>query len=83
MSGWRSFITGWSFRTPTPDFAVGQRIDAYITDYDRSAHVGLARIGDTVLTVRGVGPGRIEQLMSLRITAFDASQHTGEAEPVE
>ena len=83
MSGWRSFITGWSFRTPTPAFEPGQRIDAYITDYDDAAQTGTARIGDTVLTVRGVDAGQIEQIVPMRITTFDTSAHRGEAELVD
>ncbi|MFW6060020.1 MAG: DUF7513 family protein [Phycisphaeraceae bacterium] len=83
MSAWRSLITGWSFRTSTPDFEVGQRIRAYLSNYDEQEKVGVARIGDTLLKVRGVGPAQVEQLVELRVTQFDAQAHRGEAERVE
>ena len=79
--GWRSFLTGWQFRTATPAFEPGQQIQAYLTDFDASRNVGVARIGDTVLTVHGVDAGDVDALMTLRVRQFDKTHHRGDAEP--
>jgi len=79
-TGWRSFFTGWHFRTATPEFGPGEQIEAYITGYDNEHQCGEARIGDSILAVRGVAPDAVHQLMTLKVLRFDPASNTGEAE---
>jgi len=79
-TGWRSFFTGWHFRTATPEFAPGQQIEAYITGFDEQHQCAVARIGDTILSVPGAGPETVDQLMTLTIKHFDPASNTGQAE---
>lgn len=82
MSAWQSLFTGWTRRTSTPEFEVGEQITAYLSDYEEAEQLGVVRIGDTVLKVRGVMPEQVEQLVTLKVTQFDAQAHHGEAERV-
>jgi hypothetical protein len=80
--GWRSFFTGWQFRSSTPSFGPGEEIEAYITGYDEARQRGEARIGDTIISVRGVEPAAVDQLVTLKILRFDPASNYGEAELV-
>ena len=81
-TGWRSFFTGWHFRSSTPSFSPGQQIEAYLTGYNEQNQCGEARIGDTILRVPGTRPDQVDQLLTLQITQFDPTSNTGEAEAV-
>jgi hypothetical protein len=77
--GWRSFFTGWQFRTATPSFEPGETIEAYLTDFHHERGTAEARLGDTILTVAGADPQQVGQVVTLRIKHFEPASHTGEA----
>ncbi len=81
MSLLDKYLAGWSFRTNTPSFEVGEEIDAYLTGQRNGTAV--ARIGDTVLHVDGVSGSTVDDRVRVRIDAFDTSDHTGEATVIE
>ena len=70
----------WRFRSTQPAFAPGEEIRVYLTGFDAAAGTGVARIGDTVLTVTGASAAQLDQLVDLRVTGFDADRATGTAE---
>lgn len=75
----RSWFSGVGFRSATPKFNPGDTVEVILTGYDRERDLVLARIGDTLLTVDGVGPGDVGDQHPVRITSFDEEQFTGEA----
>lgn len=77
MSRLDAFTAGWSFRTTTPSFEPGEEITAFVTGYEDGA--GVARIGDTILTLSDAHPDLVDSQVSLRIEEFDDSNHTGRA----
>ena len=77
MSRFDAFTAGWSFRTTTPSFEAGEEITAFVTGYEDGA--GVARIGDTVLTLTDAAPELVDTQVDLRIEEFDDSDHTGRA----
>jgi hypothetical protein len=82
MSAWRSFFTGWQFRTARPTFRPGQHVDVYLTGFDNERGIGLARIGDSLLTVTGVTPEQVDTVVPLHIDDFDETTHTGTAQKI-
>ena len=77
MSRFDAFTAGWSFRTTTPSFEAGEEITAFVTGYEDGA--GVARIGDTILTLTDAAPELVDTQVDLRIEEFDDSDHTGRA----
>ena len=77
MSRFDAFTAGWSFRTTTPSFEPGEEITAFVTGYENGS--GVARIGDTVLTLTDAAPELVDTQIQLRIEEFDESDHTGRA----
>ena len=69
----------WRFRSARPALAPGEEIRAYLTGFDGGAREGTMRIGDTVLSVEGADAGQVDQLVTVRIEAFDPAQSTGRA----
>jgi hypothetical protein len=77
MSRFDAFTAGWSFRTTTPSFEPGEEITAFVTGYENDS--GVARIGDTILTLTDAAPELVDTQVQLRIEEFDESDHTGRA----
>lgn len=71
----RSLFAGWSFRTATPSFEVGDEFEAYSTAR------GELRIGDSVLTLDRDVPA--DRRVHVRVTTFDDATHRGRAEVLE
>lgn len=75
----RKFRAGWSFRTTTPDFAVGEEFAVYVSDVDGDDV--RARVGDTILTVHGAPDGvREGTKIAVRVTDFDDDAHVGDVD---
>jgi len=78
----KKLFKNWQFRSSTPSFEAGQRLQAYLTAFDADADVGIARIGDSVLKVKGARAVDVDHLLDLRIEYFDDASHRGIAERV-
>ena len=78
----KKLFKGWQFRSSTPSFESGDMLQAYLTAFDAGGEVGVARIGDSVLKVKGARPSDVDQLLDLRIEYFDGDSHRGVAERV-
>ncbi|SDM71201.1 hypothetical protein SAMN04487949_2370 [Halogranum gelatinilyticum] len=76
----KKLLAGWSFRTSTPDYAVGDELTAFVTGTDGSTPI--VRIGDTVIQLPDAdGDGElVEKRVRLRVTEFDAQRHEGAGE---
>ena len=70
----------WRFRSSRPAFEAGQVISLYITDFQAEPHVGVARVGDSILTVHGAHPSDVDCLVQVRVDDFDRDQSTGAAQ---
>ncbi|MCO8244420.1 MULTISPECIES: hypothetical protein [unclassified Haladaptatus] len=81
MSLLDKYLAGWSFRTSTPTFEVGEEIDVYLTGQRNGT--ATARVGDTILRVEGAPPGKVDDRVRLRVEEFDANEHRGRATFVE
>lgn len=74
-----AFFKGWSFRTSTPDFEVGQEFAGFVTGFDAEEGVALVRVGDTVLRILDGSADLIDTRVRLRVEEFDTNDHTGSA----
>jgi hypothetical protein len=75
----KKLLAGWSFRTSTPDYAVGDELTAFVTGTNGSTPV--VRIGDTVIRLPdAAADGLVEKRVRLRVTEFDAQRHEGAGE---
>lgn len=83
MSLLEKYLKGWQFRTTTPDFEVGEEYRVVITGYDETEQRAVARVGDTVLYLEDTQPAHVDTVAEVRITEFDANEHTGSAEVVD
>jgi hypothetical protein len=81
MSWLDSLRAGWTFRTATPEFEVGEVITAYVTDAD--AEGSTVRIGDSVIRLPEADSELVESKVRLEITAFDATTSEGTGSLVE
>lgn len=68
----RSLFAGWSFRTATPSFDVGDEFEAYTTGR------GELRVGDSILALDRDVP--VDRRVTVRVTEFDGASHRGRAE---
>lgn len=75
----KGLFANWRFRTSHPTLEPGQRIEVYLTAFDHETGRAEARIGDTVLTVDGASSEQVDELVEMRVEAFDSQQHTGTA----
>ncbi|WP_254543462.1 DUF7513 family protein [Halomarina pelagica] len=75
-----SYLRGL-FRTTTPTFREGQELTVFVTGY--RAGTAVARVGDTELRVTDAPEGLLDSRVRIRVTSFDASSHSGEAEYLE
>ncbi|WP_224269364.1 DUF7513 family protein [Haloprofundus salinisoli] len=82
----RKLLAGWTFRTSTPSYDVGDELVAYVTGVDGDAPV--VRVGDTVLRLTktaddvGLAPDGdlLDRKVRLRVDSFDDAAHQGTAE---
>ncbi|WP_416839591.1 hypothetical protein [Haloferax sp. DFSO52] len=81
MSRLDKLLAGWTFRTATPAFDVGDEITAYVTHRDDDGYS--VRIGDSVLRIDDVDGLEIETKVLLRVTSFDADASKGTGEVLE
>lgn len=80
MSWLRSMFQGMRLRTATPEFEVDGTINVNVTGFDEERGVGIARVGDTILTIDGATAEDVDRQYSVRVTEFDTDDHTGHAE---
>jgi len=78
----RKLTAGWTFRSSTPSFDVGEEFAVYVTGADAEGRA-LARVGDTVLTVHDAPSASEGTKIRVRVTDFDESAHAGDAEFLE
>ena len=76
----KQLFSTWCFRSATPAFEAGQEVSLYITGFETGAHTGVARVGDSILTVHGAHPADVDCLVKLRVDDFDHEQSTGAAQ---
>ncbi|HRP35038.1 MAG TPA: hypothetical protein PLI48_04060 [Gammaproteobacteria bacterium] len=69
-------FANWRFRSSRPVFTPGEEIRAYLTGFDPATGEGTARIGDTVLTIKGCHAAQLDRLVELQIEHFDAGRGT-------
>lgn len=74
----RKYLKGWSFRSTTPTFQPGERIEVFLTGIRDGTPI--ARIGDTVVEVPDAPPGMVDSQIAVEVTSFDSSGYTGTAE---
>ncbi|WP_117591365.1 DUF7513 family protein [Haloprofundus halophilus] len=82
----RKLLAGWTFRTSTPSYDVGDRLVAYVTGVDGDTPV--VRIGDTVLRLATTADDveldpdgeLLDRKVRIRVDSFDAASHRGTAE---
>ena len=73
------FLSGFGFRTNQPAFEPGDERAAFVTGHEGATP--LVRVGDTVLRLDG-GSAPVDAWVRFRVTSFDESTSTGEAELV-
>ncbi|SEO78502.1 hypothetical protein SAMN04487948_105125 [Halogranum amylolyticum] len=73
-------LAGWTFRTSTPDYAVGDELTVFVTGTNGSTPI--VRIGDTVISLLDVEDGRplVDRRVRIRVTEFDTQRHEGSGE---
>lgn len=76
MSKW---FSTWTFRSARPEFAPGEEITVYLTEFDEATGSGRARIGDSVLEVAGASAAQLDGLVDLRVESFDPNTSRGRA----
>jgi len=79
----KGLFSNWRFRTSTPAFEPGQRIEAYLTAFDTTTGRAEARIGDSILDVSGASAGALDTLVDLTVESFDPRTHRGSARVVD
>ncbi|MFB6093465.1 MAG: hypothetical protein ABEJ77_00800 [Halanaeroarchaeum sp.] len=72
------FLAGLGFRTRTPAFEPGERIECMVTGETEDGFV--ARIGDTVLEIEGAPEDAVDSRIVARVTGFAPERHRGTAE---
>lgn len=79
MSMFSAFLEGLEFRTATPEYSPGDELEVIITG--REGDDALIRIGDTVLRMGGADDDvEVDDEVTVRVTSFDTTTSTGEAE---
>ncbi|MDJ1433237.1 TRAM domain-containing protein [Halostagnicola sp. A-GB9-2] len=82
MSLFTKYLKGWTFRSTTPSFDVGDEIAVFIAEANGDGN-GHAYVGDTKLIVEGAGFDTVEKRVRVRITEFDEATATGRGEFLE
>ncbi len=82
MSLFTKYLKGWTFRSTTPSFDVGDEIAVFIAETNSEGH-GHAYVGDTEFTVEGAGLDTVEKRVLVRVTEFDETTATGRGEFLE
>jgi hypothetical protein len=81
MSFVEKYMSGWKFRTTTPDYEVGETIEAMITSMpDGKAK---ARIGDSVLRIQDAPEDALNTRVLVEIDEWDTEDHIGEGTYLE
>lgn len=74
-------LAGWSFRTSTPAYEVGEELTAFVTHLDGGTPV--VRIGDTIIRLSdtdGRDGALVERRATFRVTEFDPQTNEGRGE---
>ncbi|SIR61581.1 DUF7513 family protein [Natronorubrum thiooxidans] len=82
MSLFKKYFKGWTLRTTTPSFEVGDEINVFVAASNSDGN-GHAYIGDTHLLIEGAGPQTVEKRVRIRVTEFDETDATGRGEFLE
>ncbi|EMA69691.1 hypothetical protein C461_02151 [Halorubrum aidingense JCM 13560] len=75
MSRFEKFLAGWSFRSSTPDYAVGDVIEVMVTGDEGDTAV--ARIGDSTLRIEGAPDDAVNTRVLVAVDAWDEASHAG------
>jgi hypothetical protein len=81
MSFVDKYMTGWKFRTTTPDYDPGETIEVMITSM--SDGKAKARIGDSVLRIKEAPEGSENMRVLVEVDEWDTEDHIGEATYLE
>lgn len=79
----KGLFANWRFRTSTPSFEPGQRIEVYLTAFDAGTGQAEARVGDSILEVSGATADQLDSLVELTVESFDRQTHRGNARKVD
>lgn len=77
-------LAGWTFRTSTPVYEVGEELTAFVTHTDGGTPV--VRIGDTIIRLsdtEGHSGVTVEKRVTFRVTEFDSQVNEGRGELLE
>lgn len=81
MSFVDKYMSGWKFRTTTPDYDVGETIEVMVTSMmDGKAK---ARIGDSVLRIKEAPEGSENMRILVEVDEWDTDDHIGEGTYLE
>jgi|AntRauMinimDraft_4_1070384.scaffolds.fasta_scaffold00010_88 hypothetical protein len=75
MSRFEKFLAGWSFRSSTPDYAVGDVIEVMVTGETNGETT--ARIGDSTLRIDGAPDDAVNTRVRVAVETWDETTHTG------
>jgi hypothetical protein len=73
-------LAGWTFRTSTPDYEVGDELTAFVTGANGPTPV--VRIGDSIIRLPDATSdgALVDKRVRLRVTEFDPGSHEGTGE---
>jgi hypothetical protein len=73
-------LAGWTFRTSTPVYDVGDELIAFVTS--SNGKTPIVRVGDTVISLPGANENKslVDKRVRIRVTEFDPRSHEGAAE---
>ncbi|MFW5922220.1 MAG: DUF7513 family protein [Halodesulfurarchaeum sp.] len=81
MSFVEKYMSGWKFRTNTPDYDPGETIEVMVTSMaDGKAK---ARIGDSVLRITDAPEGSENMRVLVEVDDWDEEDHFGEGTYLE
>jgi len=81
MSVREKYLAGWTFRTKTPDFEVGEEIRVIVNEQEDS--VAKARIGDSMLRITEAPKNLVNKYVKVEIDEWDTDSHSGEGTYLE
>jgi ABC-type molybdate transport system ATPase subunit len=83
MSLFEGLFGDWQLRTATPCLEQNQEVTVVVTNYDQETGTAVVRIGDSRLRIKDTQPDIVDMTVRIRVTDFDANEHTGTAELLE
>lgn len=74
------YLEGLAFRTSTPSFDVGAELTLFVTDYDETDDVAVARVGESRLAIPDATADAVGNRARITVTEFDDTVYRGQAE---